>query len=132
MSEQFSVELTAGYLDSEGGGHVSNVTFPKYLELARSAYLRETLGDRLRDREFVVANLDLDYLDELFPGETFTVKVHTVDIGTTSFTLEYRVATEETVVAEATTVQVVQTPGDRESTRVPDDWRERLLPEATA
>lgn len=133
MSEQwFSVELTAGYLDSEGGGHVSNVTFPKYLEIARIEYLRETLGDHLRERNFVLANLDLDYLDELFPGEAFTVEVRTTDVGTTSFTLEYRVSTEDRVVAEATTVQVVQTREERESTPVPDEWRERLLPQARA
>lgn len=133
MSEQwFSVELTAGYLDSDGGGHVSNVTFPKYLETARFAYLRETLGDRLRERNFVLANLDLDYLDELFPGEAFTVEVRTTDVGTTSFTLEYRVAADDRVIAEATTVQVVQTLDDRASTPVPDEWRERLLPQASA
>ena len=131
MSEQwFSVDLTAGYLDSDGGGHVSNITFPKYLETARFAYLQERLGDLLPERNFVLVNLDLDYLDELFPGESFTVGVRTADVGTTSFTLEYRVATDDRVVAEATTVLVVQTKEERETTRVPETWRERLLPQA--
>lgn len=34
MSEQpFSFDLTVGSLDTEGGGHVSNVAFPNYLEI---------------------------------------------------------------------------------------------------
>lgn len=132
MSEQpFSFDLTAGYLDTEGGGHVSNVAFPKYLEVARIEYLRRTLGDHLGERNFVLANLDLNYLAELFPGDEVSVEVRTADLGTTSFELAYRVRTPETVAAEATTVQVVRDHETGENVRVPDSWRERLRPEAT-
>lgn len=132
MSEQpFSFDFTVGSLDTDGGGHVSNVTFPKYLEIARMRYLHETLGDHLAEQNFVLVNLDLDYLAELFPGDEVTVEVRTADVGSTSFELEYKVRTPETVTAEATTVQVVRDHDTGESVPVPDIWRECLLPEAT-
>lgn len=133
MSEQpFSFDFTVGSLDTDGGGHVSNVTFPKYLEVARTRYLSDVLGDHLAERNFVLVNLDLDYLAELFPGDEVSVEVRTAGVGTTSFELAYRVRTPETVAAEATTVQVVRDHDTGESVPVPDTWRERLLPEATA
>lgn len=133
MSEEpFTVELTAGSLDAEGRGHVSNVVFPNYLETARRAYLRETLGDRYGDRGFVIVNLDLDYLGEVYPGDELAITVETSEVGTTSFTLTYEVRAGGAVVAEATTVQVVRSRDEREPVRVPDAWRERLRPGATA
>lgn len=133
MSEQpFSVELTAGSLDTDGGGHVDNVTFAKYLQVARIRYLRETLGDHLDERNFVLATLELDYLAELFPGDEVSVEVRTTDVGTTSFELSYRMRTPEAVAAEATSVQVVHDHEAGESVPVPDSWRERLHPGATA
>lgn len=130
--EPFSVTLTAGTLDADGGGHVSSVAFPKYLEAARLAYLRCRLGDHLAERNFVLANLDLDYRAELFPGDELCVEVSTVGVGTTSFELAYRLATADAVAAEATTVLVVRDRETGESVRVPDAWRERLAPGATA
>lgn len=131
-AEPFTVELTAGTLDADGGGHVSNVVFPNYLETARREYLRETLGDRFGDRGFVIVNLDLDYLDEIYPGDELTITVETAAVGTTSFTLAYRVLSGGSVIAEATTVQVVRSREEREPVPVPDAWRDRLHPGARA
>lgn len=128
--DPFSVAFTVGTLDTDGGGHASNVAFPAYLEAARVDYLREALGERLDDLDFVVARLELDYLAELFPGDEVTVEVRTASVGTTSFVLDYRMATAETTVGEATSVQVTRDPDTGESVPVPDGWRERLLPGA--
>ncbi|MFQ3320709.1 MAG: acyl-CoA thioester hydrolase [Natronomonas sp.] len=118
-------EFVAGTLDTGDGGHVDNAVYPKYVATVRERFLRETVP-RFEAYERPVVRLEVDYHAELFAGETFYGEVEVLDVGTTSFTTEITLSTEDETITTAKTVQVLVDPDADEPTPVPDDWRAAL------
>lgn len=118
----FETVVTVRYADLDTLAHVNNAAYATYLEEARMAYFRETLGRDLTDSSMVVANLTIDFLRAVESGEV-TVGMGVVAVGEKSFTLQYAVESKGKTVATARTVQVAIDPETGSSRRVPDDWR---------
>jgi len=94
--------------DLDSYGHVNNVKFYDYVQEARIALVRQTLGWRSEDRWLVVRQ-DLEYLQPLdFRLEPYEVRSVVTAIGTRSFTLaaEIRDPASQAVYAAARTVLV--------------------------
>lgn len=100
------------WADLDALGHVNNATFLTYLEEARDAFMRQTLGDVFLD--MVIVRVEIDYRAEI-PAGTSNVEVTCAleSIGTSSIrTREQILLPDGTVAAEAMTVAVVR---DREA-----------------
>lgn len=112
-------------------GHVNNAVYLSYCEQARTEfYVRASGKGSVRDLDFVVARLEIDFRSSLLHDEAeVEVLVRTANVGESSWTLEYllrRPGTGE-VVAEARSVQVYFDYATREKRPIPAELKERLL-----
>lgn len=109
------IQMRFGDVDSLG--HVNNVAYAQYLETARVAYLQPF------ELPTVVARLEMDYRREVRLGQRVQVEVAVARVGHSSFELAYRVLAGDDVAAEARTVQVHVTPGERRPAPLPQGAR---------
>jgi acyl-CoA thioester hydrolase len=100
-------------------GHANNALFSTYLEEARIGVLGG-LG------AFILARVEIDFRSELRPGDEVEIASRCSQVGTKSFRLEHRIAVDERIVAEATSVLVSYDYERGESVPVPDELRRRL------
>lgn len=141
MSEYpFTERIGLRMNDFDANRHVNNTAFVSFLQDARANYFRELWGEDWTESSVVIAALDVDFLAPILMGDEVRVDVRVVDVGTSSWTVEYRVRAvpedgvdrEERVAAEATSVQVAW---DREagaSQPLPDSWRKKIERELVA
>ena len=104
---KLSVEVPFGDLDAMG--HLNNVAYFKYLELARQKYWLALIGSRnFRDIGFLVARAEIDFRSSVEMGEVLDLEIRVSRLGNTSFDFRYRITGPDgRVVAEAATVQVL-------------------------
>lgn len=126
MSRQVRTTIGVRWADLDALGHVNNATFLTYLEEARDAFMRQTLGDVFLD--MVIVRIEIDYRAEI-PAGTSNVEVTCAleSIGTSSIcTREQILLPDGTVAAEAMTVAVVRDREARTSRPWTDDERSAL------
>ena len=107
----FSLPIDVRFSDLDALGHVNHAVFISYLEHARTQWWLQVLGERrFQEEGFLIARVEVDYRKPvgLLDGGV-RVEVRCVQVGTTSFTLAYRVVRQPdaVVLAEAQTVQVM-------------------------
>jgi len=125
-ADRYTLELVAGTADVDGpDGHVDHAVFARYVARVRRSYLRETVP-RFEDLDRPVVNLELDYRDELFPGDHVTGTIDVAAIGDTSLTTVVTLTHDGSVAATGRTVQVVVDPDTGDPIPVPEDWRAAL------
>lgn len=123
--------------DIDANEHVNNSVYTDYAQEARANYFRGLWGDDWEESSVVLANFELDFLSPVELGDDVFVDVRVIDVGESSWTVEYRIRAvaengAERVAAEGTSVQVAW---DRETTTsqpLPDSWREELEAELVA
>lgn len=124
----FTTTIGIRLRDFDPLGHVNNGVYATYLEEAREDYFQDVMGKGLLDvPNTVTAKQTIEY-DRPVTADTDTVEiaVRVPEVGETSIPLEYEIRNDNTVVATATTIQVVyDTEADR-SRPVPDEWREAI------
>lgn len=123
------VEIKVPWRDIDAAGHVNNAVYFSYLETARiEAILRLVGGSRPQDVGFIVARAACDYQSPAFMGETLVVSTWPTRVGTTSFTLKYKVADKATgrAVADGETVQVMYDYAAKRKMPIPDGLRKML------
>ncbi|WP_051297683.1 acyl-CoA thioesterase [Brevibacterium album] len=105
------------YADTDRQGHVNNAVYATFFETGRVE-----LADRLRQvsadpaREFVLAQITIEYRRELlWPGEV-QVGTRVARIGTSSIGVEQLLVCEGLVHARAESVMVLTDTGTRRST----------------
>lgn len=122
--------------DVDANGHVNNTIYADYLQQARATYFRELWGDEWGTASVVVATMTIDFLDPVTMDDDVSVDVRVTDVGTSSWTVEYRVRAvadgEERVAARGSSVQVAWDRTDETSRPLPDGWRDRLEAELVA
>ncbi|TEX50189.1 MAG: hypothetical protein B7C55_12025 [Actinomycetales bacterium mxb001] len=126
MSRQVRTTIGVRWADLDALGHVNNAIFLTYLEEARDAFMRQTLGDVFLD--MVIVRVEIDYRAEI-PAGTSNVEVTCAleSIGTSSIrTREQILLPDGTVAAEAMTVAVVRDREARTSRPWTDDERSAL------
>ena len=110
------VEVRFG--DTDAMGHVNNAVFLTCMELARAGYYRTATGGRAgigatdRDQSFILADARLTFRAPAFFGEFLTVEARTAQVGTRSFTTDFRITAPESpygaarLIVVASSVQV--------------------------
>ncbi len=89
-------------------GHVNNAVFVTYLEVARTELWRRRFGfaGGADEFPFVVARVAVDYRAPVHLGDDVIVHIEASTVGTTSFTLAYRLEVGDRLVARAESVLV--------------------------
>ncbi|MEL7464046.1 MAG: thioesterase family protein [Pseudomonadota bacterium] len=119
------------YSDEDSMGHINNVAYAAYFEAGRMALFSELLAG-LGDQKFnfVLANVSIDYLQEMrFPGQ-LKVGGRLLRVGTKSITTGYGAFLDGVCHATATCVNVYFDPETRRSRPFPDAFRSELLKRA--
>lgn len=95
------------YGDTDKLGHVNNAVFSTFLETGRVEMLYRPESPLLSEgADFVIANLNIDYLNEItFPGEV-EIGTRVTKLGTSSVRMEQVVFQNGTCAAHAQTVIV--------------------------
>jgi acyl-CoA thioester hydrolase len=121
------------FVDTDALGHVNNAVYLTYFEAARAGYYAKVTGApfgtgaQAAERTFVIAEAQLTYRAPAFFGETLLVGCRFGWTSRSSFGIEYRVRSDESVVAPArviadgTSVQVMFDLERNRVTRVPED-----------
>ena len=120
----FTTDVTVRYADTDAVGHVNNAVYATYLEMARTAYYAEAIGDFEPDIETVLARLEIDYLREIRFEDAVTVGVAITGVGRSSFRMAYEIRANDAVAARAETVNVTIDPETGKSRPLPERWRE--------
>jgi len=129
MPETYTHEIEVQYRDLDTRKHVNHVVYASYFEQAKGCLFDEVLGISLADANTVVRTMEVDYRAPIDPDRTVTVTLSPIELGGSSFTIEYEIADGDAVVATGRTVSVLL--GEDGPEPLPDEWRERLAPYTT-
>ena len=123
MSEfAFTTAIPIRYRDLDPWDHVNNAVFGTYLEVGRGEYLETVFEEGIGPRNFVLANLELDYHAPVtLDTDEVVVAVRARAPGESSLTLAYEVRQDGTVAATAETTQVHVADGS--PSPLPEEWR---------
>ncbi|MBD8032222.1 MULTISPECIES: acyl-CoA thioesterase [Solibacillus] len=95
----FSTKVRIRFSETDMFGHVNNTKVFAYFEYARIEYFKAMgfnfTGETEGQNMFVVADIQCDYLKEVFFDEELTIFVKTASIGTSSLDLHYMVKNEK-------------------------------------
>jgi len=97
----FSIDISIRFSETDMFGHVNNVSPFIYFEQARIEYLKEKeLFSQIHDAPTapVVADLQCDFLEQIFFGETIKLFVKTNSIGNSSLDIHYMALKEDGTV----------------------------------
>jgi acyl-CoA thioester hydrolase len=124
MSEfAFTTTVPMRYRDVDPWDHVNNAVFATYMEEARGEYLDTVFEERLGTRNFVLANLELDYHAPVtYDGGGVAVAVRAAELGESSLTLAYEIGKDDTLAATGETTQV-HMGEDGTPAPLPEAWR---------
>jgi acyl-CoA thioester hydrolase len=108
----FRFTLPVRFRDLDPMGHVNHAVYVTYFEEARSACYLGLLGradpiEPGHGLDFVVARLELDYVDSVRHGDVLTVTMWPDHVGRSSFAFAYEATRQDgAVMARARTVLV--------------------------
>ena len=123
--------LKVRFRDLDALNHVNNAVYLTYLEETRIAMMDAIGVSRLmtREKSWILARSEIDYRLPAVMGDVLRIEVHPGEIRNSSFDLRYRIVRDADgrLIAEARSVQVCYDYVHGHPTRVPNEWRERLL-----
>jgi acyl-CoA thioester hydrolase len=115
------------WTDFDALGHLTHAAYPVFLDEARDAYLRATVGP-FTQWPNVIVHLEVDFRREIrFPADAVLVRTRVTEVGRTSITFEQEVMQDGDVAATARAVIVAWDEAARGARAVGDADRERLL-----
>jgi acyl-CoA thioester hydrolase len=124
---RFRVAIPIRFADIDALGHVNNAVFLSYLEVARTSFWSEHVGPvRVREIDFVVARVEIDYRRPVVFGDALTCDMWFARFGRSSFTVAYAFEVGGKPVAEARSVLVFIDPTSGSPKPMPDGFRERV------
>jgi acyl-CoA thioester hydrolase len=131
---KFEMPIPMRWNDLDPIGHVNNVYYFEYFQLARGIYFPTVSKDwDWKKHMFVIAHISCDYYKELtLTHQQVTIKARTVAISTKSFEMEYiitSIAKDGTTIlhAKGKSVNVMVDLVAKKSTEVPDWLREAII-----
>ena len=89
---RFSIEVNIRFSETDMFGHMNNVSPFIYFEEARIEFLKHVglfQSDKLGNIIPIVADLQCNYLEQVFFGETITLYVKTNSVGNSSLDIHY-------------------------------------------
>ncbi|MFD1414041.1 acyl-CoA thioesterase [Oceanobacillus jeddahense] len=128
----FYIPVSVRFSETDMYGHVNNVSPFIYFEEARIAYLNHIgfLSKNMRQKDgIIVADLQCNYLKELYFGDDIHVYVKTASVGNTSFDIHYKVMKEEEVILTARGRLVYIDTEKKAPKRLSEDLKRKLIEE---
>ncbi|MFZ5483879.1 MAG: tol-pal system-associated acyl-CoA thioesterase [Pseudomonadota bacterium] len=130
-SPVFSWPVRVYWEDTDAGGVVYYANYLKFMERARTEWLR-ALGieqPELAEREgllFVVRRVEADYLRSARFNDALTVDCRVLEIGRASMTIAQRVRRGEDILLEATVKAACVKAGEFKPAKIPAHLLEKL------
>lgn len=113
------------YSDTDRQGHINNAVFATFFETGRVEIISQIERHaEVTDREFVLARITIDYLQEVHWPGTVTIGSRISRVGTSSLTVEQVIVVDEAVCARAESVMVQIRTSTRRSEPFDDATRE--------
>ena len=113
------------YSDTDRQGHINNAVFATFFETGRVEIISQIeRRAEVTDREFVLARITIDYLQEVHWPGTVTIGSRISRVGTSSLTVEQVIVVDEAVCARAESVMVQIRTSTRRSEPFDDATRE--------
>lgn len=122
----FETSFDPRYIDLDVNGHVNQAVYLSYLEQARTKYWEEVVGIRHDRTPVAMVRQEIEYEAPIRLDQTVTVAQRIVEMGRTSFRIEYEVRADETVAATAEIVLLALDRENHEATPIPPAWREPI------
>ncbi|ANE45299.1 thioesterase [Paenibacillus swuensis] len=125
----FSIPIRIRYCETDMLGHVNNVSYFMYFEQGRIEYFEhiglttDLFGD---DQVSVVADLECQYLAQLYLRDALKLHVRVASIGRSSLDVEYAVVVDNQLKAAGRGAIVLIDTKSGKSTRIPEEVRERI------
>ena len=126
---RFVTQVQLRFRDLDAMGHVNNVVYLTYCELAGTQfYMQHAFKRSLHDIDFILAHTDIDYLSAAERGDEVEVSVWPSKIGESSFTLSYELRERRSarLLARSTSVQVSYDYETKKTKPIPPDFRKLL------
>jgi acyl-CoA thioester hydrolase len=120
------LRIPTRWTDFDALGHLTHAAYPVFLDEARDAYFRATVGS-FTEWPNVVVHVAIDFRREIrYPAEAVVVHTVVAEVGRTSVTFDQQVTDGERVVATARAVVVAWDEETRAGRPIGQDDRERL------
>jgi YbgC/YbaW family acyl-CoA thioester hydrolase len=121
------LRIATRWTDFDALGHLTHAAYPVFLDEARDAYLRATVGS-FTDWPNVVVHLAVDFRREIrYPVDAVLVRTWVTEIGRTSITFGQQVIQDREVAATAKAVVVAWDEEARSARAIGEQDRSRLL-----
>lgn len=122
----FETALQPRYRDLDPNGHVNNAVYVSYLEQTRTEYWRAVMDEPLSVAGVAIVSLSIDFEAEIDLEDDVEVVMRHDPPGRSSLPQVYQIHTGRGIAARAEAVMVAFDRDARESTRLPEEWRERI------
>ncbi len=131
---KFSVPVAMRWNDLDPLGHVNNIYYFEYFQIARGQYMPVVSQQWDWNKNmFVIAHLECDYFKELtIKTPSPTVKVRTSSLSNKSFEMEYIIVSThkdglETLIAKGKSVNVMVDLTTKKTTEIPEWLRKDII-----
>jgi len=126
----FSTNIEVRFRDLDALGHVNNAVFFTYFEEGRKHFSKKVFNvSDTSDFKFIMAHIQCDFIRPIRFNDHVILQMWVKDIGTKSFSFEYRLvdlSDETRVYATGESIQVCYDYEKNRSIEVPTKMRERL------
>lgn len=126
----FSTNIEVRFRDLDAIGHVNNAVFFTYFEEGRKHFSKKVFEvSDVSDFNFIMAHIQCDFIKPIQFNDRVILQMWVKDIGTKSFSFEYRLvdfSDEAMVYATGKSIQVCYDYQRDRSIEVPAKMRERL------
>jgi YbgC/YbaW family acyl-CoA thioester hydrolase len=121
------LRIATRWTDFDALGHLTHAAYPVFLDEARDAYLRATVGS-FTEWPNVIVHLAVDFRREVrFPADAVLLRTSVTEVGRTSITFEQEVTHDGQVAATARAVVVAWDEANRTARPIGAADRDRLL-----
>ena len=126
----FSTDIEVRFRDLDAIGHVNNAVFFTYFEEGRKHFSKNEFEvSDVSEFNFIMAHIQCDFIKPIKFNDRVILQMWVKDIGTKSFSFEYRLvdfSDEAMVYATGKSIQVCYDYQKNRSIEVPAKMRERL------
>ncbi|WP_158798029.1 thioesterase family protein [Pedobacter sp. L105] len=130
-SFKYKTSIELRFADFDMMGHVNNVTYFTFLEIARTKYWTHAISWDWEKTGVIVAQASMNYLSPVYPKDQLSIYVRTSRIGDSSFDLEYllvkHVNGDEVVCGTGKTVCVAFDHTTKKSTPIPETEKNKMV-----
>ena len=125
--KDFAVTITPRFYETDALGHINNIAITAWFEVLRVRLL-ESLGSGAASvaKNWVLASIALDYIDETFYGSDVTMKVVELGVGNSSLKIQCQMMQGERLTVRGMAVLVHLDIDTKQPRRIPDELRERI------